>query len=234
MLGVVRDLWRYPVKSMGGEACESLLVEQRGAQGDRRFAIRDAKGKLGSGKTTRRFRRMDGLLEFRAAGSEHGADIAFPDGRTLRSDDAAVHEALSAALGEPVTLVQEAHVSHLDAAPIHIVTTAAFEWLRNRLPGVRIDARRFRPNLVIETGGEEIVELGWIGKRLCIGDEVVLDVAGRTERCAMVALAQGDLELDARVLHTLAMYTDVCFGVYAHVVASGSIRLNDAVVAIGE
>ncbi|HVY64560.1 MAG TPA: MOSC domain-containing protein [Gammaproteobacteria bacterium] len=232
MLGVVRELWRYPVKSMGGEACESLRVEQRGAQGDRRFAVRDAKGKLGSGKTTRRFRRMDGLLEFRASGSEHGADIAFPDGRTLRSDDAAVHEALSAVLAEPVTLVQEAQVSHLDAAPIHIVTTAALEWIGNSLPDVRIDARRFRPNLVIETDGTGVVELGWIGRRLRVGDEVVLEVAGRTERCAMVALPQGDLEMDPRVLHALALCTDVCFGVYAHVVATGSMRLHDAVSSV--
>ena len=60
-------LWRYPVKSMLGEECGYLDVDERGAKGDRLFAVRDADGKFGSGKTTRRFRKIDGLLGFRAA-----------------------------------------------------------------------------------------------------------------------------------------------------------------------
>ena len=48
-------LWRYPVKSLGGEACEALELEARGVAHDRVFAVRTASGKLGSGKSTRRF-----------------------------------------------------------------------------------------------------------------------------------------------------------------------------------
>ena len=56
MVGTVSRLWRYPVKSMLGEECRELAVEARGVAGDRLYALRDAEGKLGSGKNTRRFR----------------------------------------------------------------------------------------------------------------------------------------------------------------------------------
>ena len=59
LVGTVRELWRYPVKSMRGERCEHLEIDHRGAIGDRLYAVRDEAGKFGSGKTTRRFRRID-------------------------------------------------------------------------------------------------------------------------------------------------------------------------------
>ena len=58
----VRQLWRYPVKSLGGQRVEASLVNERGLVGDRLWAVRDEDGKLGSGKDSRRFRRMEGLL----------------------------------------------------------------------------------------------------------------------------------------------------------------------------
>ncbi|WP_223836253.1 MOSC N-terminal beta barrel domain-containing protein [Streptomyces venezuelae] len=61
-MGVIERLWRYPVKSTGGERLQRVEVDERGLAGDRLFAVRDADGRFGSGKNTRRFRRMDGLL----------------------------------------------------------------------------------------------------------------------------------------------------------------------------
>jgi uncharacterized protein len=57
VMGRISQFWRYPVKSMLGERRQSLTVEQRGVQGDRLYAVRDADGKFGSGKNTRRFRK---------------------------------------------------------------------------------------------------------------------------------------------------------------------------------
>src|SRR5690606_38054478 len=65
------------VKSVGGEARDALWLEGRGVRGDRAWAVRDAAGKLGSGKTTRRFRYLDGLLEFRSA-YPHAGDADVP------------------------------------------------------------------------------------------------------------------------------------------------------------
>ena len=62
----VLELWRYPVKSLLGGEVGTAELEYRGIRGDRRFAITDGEGKLGSGKTTRRFRLMRGLFDLRA------------------------------------------------------------------------------------------------------------------------------------------------------------------------
>jgi uncharacterized protein len=106
----VASLWRYPVKSMQGEALASTDVVPGGLVGDRAFALIDTTtGKVASAKHPRKWAR---LLECAAAFVEPPvagqplppARITLPDGSEARSDDAGVDEVLSAALGAPVTL----------------------------------------------------------------------------------------------------------------------------------
>ena len=229
-VGVVSKLWRYPVKSMLGEECRELELQARGFHGDRLFAVQDAQGKFGSGKTTRRFRLIDGLLGLRARHAGEWPEIAFPDGRQLRGDDPRLHDALSAALGTAVTLVREARVPHFDDAAVHLLTTAGLEWLRARLPESRIDERRFRPNIVVAAPGTGQPEQSWIGRTLRIGADATLRITSPTERCRMTTLAQGDLPDDLKVLRRLAEDSEAQFGVYAEVVKPGPIAAGDAVV----
>jgi len=222
----VAALWRYPVKSMLGERCEDLLVDARGAAGDRLYAVRDAEGKLGSGKNGRRFRRIEGLLGFSALQEGGQPRITFPDGRSLLASDPGVHAALSAVLRIPVTLALEQDVSHHDSAPLHLVTTRSLAGLAKALPGAGIDERRFRPNLVIEGEGEN----RWIGKTLRVGDEVRLEIVDWTERCVMITMAQTGLADQPRILRAVAQgEAEALFGVYAEVLTPGRIRLGDEV-----
>lgn len=233
MTARIIELWRYPVKSMLGERCKALRVEMRGAQGDRLFAIRDAQGKLGSGKHTRRFRKIDGLFGFHATLRDEIPQIRFPDGTELSGDAPSIHQALSDALALPVTLARGAEVPHFDSAPIHLVTTGSLAWLRAALSEAGIDARRFRPNLVVEVPGSEPIEQSWMGKRLRIG-EVELRVSDTTERCGMVAFAQSELPKAPRVLKHITRRADLKFGVYAQVVVPGVVRLHDPVTMENE
>lgn len=232
--GRIIRLWRYPVKSMLGEECAHLDVNERGVVGDRLFAVRDGDGKFGSGKTTHRFRKIDGLFGFNAAYDQSVPRIVFPNGRTILGKDSNVDAALSEALGQPVTLAQEEGISHLDAGPIHLLTMASLAWLRTLLPDVRIDDRRFRPNVVIDVPGEIQVERLWLGKMICIGDEVTLRVRDLTERCVMVNLSQADLLDDPRVLRSIGRDNGrdngAHFGVYAEVVVPGRIKRDDCVM----
>jgi hypothetical protein len=232
MLGTIVSLWRYPVKSMLGERCESVGVNARGVDGDRLFAIRDADGKFGSGKSTHRFRRIDGLFRFHAAYEGDVPAILFPNGRTMRGDDSDIHAMLSNALGQPVTLAREAAISHLDAGPVHLLTTASLAWLRVAAPAAATDERRFRPNLLIDVPGATQVERGWLGKVLSVGNEVRLRASASTERCAMVAFAQTDLPYDARILRRITQESDLRFGVYAEVLAPGRIKRGDSVTVV--
>lgn len=231
-VGRASELWRYPVKSMLGESCEMLDFNARGVKGDRRFAIRDSKGKFGSGKNTRRFRKIDGLFRFASFYQNSVPHIRLPTGEVLNGSETIVHEVLSQRLGQSVVLEEEAAVSHLDAGPVHIISSASLAWLQAALPLAQVDARRFRPNLVVALPGATPVEQQWIGKRLRIGQEVELAVSGVTERCGMVAFAQEELLEDPKILRYIAQASGVCFGVYAEVVVPGSIWRNDVVALI--
>ncbi len=40
-VGVVKEIWRFPVKSMQGDTIDSCTVTPTGVVGDRRWAMRD-------------------------------------------------------------------------------------------------------------------------------------------------------------------------------------------------
>jgi uncharacterized protein len=231
LVGRVAELWRYPVKSMAGERCQELAFDGRGADGDRCFAVYGADGKIGSGKTTRRFRRMEGLLHFAASLDGRTAVLAGPGGARLRAGDEATDAALSAALGEPVTVRREDHVSHFDAAPVHLLSTASLQWLAAGLGDASApDVRRFRPNIVVDApAAAGRPEEQWRGRSLLVGERVRIDIMERAERCVMTSMSQRTLREDPRVLRTIGELNDACFGVYASVGAPGRVRAGDAV-----
>lgn len=233
-VGRVAGLYRHPVKSMAGEALSALDLDERGVVADRGLAVRTEDGKFGSGKSTRRFTRLDGLLEWRARTRAGTVEVAAPGEGYRRFDDPSVAASLSSQLGRRVSLTPEADVSHLDAGPVHLVTTSALAWLRDLEGGAPVDVRRLRPNLLIDSGeghSGRPLEDDFVGARVAIG-RVELEVVGRTERCRMIGLAQGDLDEAPSLLPRLARATRGHFGVYARVVRTGSIRLGDAVHVI--
>lgn len=103
----VREIWRFPVKSMAGEQLSRARVSDRGLVGDRAFAVVDASdGKVASAKNPRKWGR---LLDCQAATSpDGGASITFPDGSKMLSSAPGIDEALSDLLGRRVRLEGEA------------------------------------------------------------------------------------------------------------------------------
>ena len=118
-----------------------------------------------------------------------------------------------------------------DCATVHLLTTVTLERLRELYPAGRFEVRRFRPNIVVETpnGVKDFVENAWIGYTLAIGDEVRLAITGPCPRCVMTTLPQGDLPADPGILRTAAKHNQVNVGVYASVLAGGTIRRGDAI-----
>jgi uncharacterized protein len=100
--GTIRELWRFPVKSMGGERLDAALVTGRGVVGDRAWAVREVdKAVISSGK------RLPALMMCAARYvGDPGGDVAItlPDGAEVRSDDPDVHRRLSDVVGRAVTL----------------------------------------------------------------------------------------------------------------------------------
>ncbi len=227
-VGRVGRLRRYPVKSLLGEELDRVHVERRGLSGDRLWSVRDPDGKLGSGKSSRRFRAMDGLLELSARYDGDTPVLELADGRTVRGDDPDVDVALSAHVGRGVTLGREAEVSHFDDGPVHLVTTSSLRALE-RAHGSPVDVRRLRPNVVVETAGDGFVEDDWVGRRVALGADVVLEITATMPRCVMVTLAQRDLPADRGLLQSVTGANDMSVGVVADVVRSGALAVGDEV-----
>jgi hypothetical protein len=109
-LGPVRELWRYPVKSMQGQRLAEAPLSERGVLGDRAFAVVDRRdGRVASAKHPRKWA---ALLSCRASFVEPPAprqplppvEIILPDGSTTRSDAPDVDATLSSFIGRDVTL----------------------------------------------------------------------------------------------------------------------------------
>ena len=118
-----------------------------------------------------------------------------------------------------------------DTAVVHLLTTATIDRLRGLYPPGRFEARRFRPNIVVSTGPDELgfAENDWIRYTAAIGGTVRLAITGPCPRCVMITLPQGDLPKDPGILRTAARHNAVSAGVYASVLTGGSIRRGDPV-----
>lgn len=120
--------------------------------------------------------------------------------------------------------------TYLDAHPLLIMTTSALADLARLLPDSAMDVRRFRPNVVVDTGaGPGHPEMAWIGQRFTIGT-ATLEIVNPCPRCVMVTHAiNDDLPTDRRVLRPIVKELDQNVGVYATVVTPGSMSVGDAV-----
>src|SRR5439155_9033163 len=96
-------------------------------------------------------------------------------------------------------------------------------------PKGRFEVGRFRPNIVIANDQSGFVENDWIDHTIAIGEQVRLRISGPCPRCVMTTLAQGDLPKDPGILRAAAENNEANVGVYADVVAGGTIRRGDSV-----
>jgi uncharacterized protein YcbX len=102
-LGTITELWRFPVKSMGGERVDRLDLDHDGIVGDRRYAVRDHEsGLIASAK---RPGRWGGLLGCRATTTvDGGVAVTLQNGTSFEAGDPALGVALSELTGRQVTL----------------------------------------------------------------------------------------------------------------------------------
>lgn len=105
-LGTVREIWRYPVKSMGGERLQHATLGPLGLPGDRGWALRDeAAGEIrGAKKLPALMRCTARYLAEPDGGAVPPAEIALPDGTQLRTDAPDAAARLSAYLGRTVSV----------------------------------------------------------------------------------------------------------------------------------
>ncbi len=144
---------------------------------------------------------------------------------------------------EPMALAAPAG-TFFDYAPLHILTTATLDRLRELYPAGRFEARRFRPNLVVAPSQHtrDFVENQWLGQVLTVGDQVRLTMIDPCPRCVVTTLAQHDLPHDPGILRTVSQHNAVASatfapgvvlpavaGIYASVLHEGRICRGDRI-----
>jgi uncharacterized protein len=229
---VVEQIWRYPIKSIGGQRIESTRAAADGVLGDRVWAVQDAAGKLGSGKDSRRFTRILGLLGLTARYEDLAQPpiVTDPDGTDYPVATGAADEFLRALAGKRVWVRRDTGIMHFDGVPFTLVGTATLDWLATQLPAVQVEARRLRPNLVVRTS-EPFEEEAWLGQPVQIGTaEAAFEVV--LPRCVMVGMAQPGLARSNAVLKRIAARTDNPLGmaIGGQVTRPGTITVGDPVL----
>jgi uncharacterized protein len=225
---VVEQIWRYPIKSMGGERLDASFADDHGLRGDRLWAVQDDKGKLGSGKNSNRFTRIAGLLELTARYDDAVAPpvVVAADGSEHLVATGAADAYLEALTGRSVHVRRDTGVSHFDEVPFSMIGTATLDWLAGRVD-VTVDARRLRPNIVVRTQ-EPFAEEDWVKRRVRLGSvEAIFDRVFM--RCVMVGMAQPGLAESAEVLKRIADRGEMCMAIGGHVSQPGTVRVGDEI-----
>ena len=228
-LGRVVGLWRYPVKSMAGEALDTADVAWNGIAGDRRWAfVRDEAVHGGFPWLTLRQRPI--LAHYRP----YFTDPERPDQSPtmVRSPDGTVRDVTDPSLAQelysPGARVMRQDRGAFDAFPISIITTQTVERL-GEMVGATLDPQRFRPNILVDaTNGEPFAEDGWVGRVLRLGGTRVR-VDKRDGRCVVITIDPTTTERDPSILRAVAQHRGGCLGVYGSVVEPGRVGVGDTV-----
>lgn len=234
-LGRVRELVRYPVKSMAGTAAESAFLGWHGLDGDRRFAFR----RLGdqSGFPWLTASRLAELLLYHPLGLDESTGeplpthVRTPAGKEVELRSAELQSEIAERFGSDVALMKLKH-GIFDEAAVSVISLATLDGI-GREAGVDLDRRRFRANIVLETGTHEpFFEDGWVGGTLVFGEKEprpAVSVTARDVRCVMVNLDPDTGAQDARVLRTVVRLNQNNAGVYGTVVQTGTIFVGQTV-----
>ncbi|HEY5093703.1 MAG TPA: MOSC domain-containing protein [Candidatus Eremiobacteraceae bacterium] len=220
----VTQLWRYPVKSMRGELLLSTRFERGGIPFDRRYALLDEtpqSAHRGKATTATQFPAM---LGYGARVTDDSVVVRLPDGAVTGITEAAVAERLSQDTGLRLALIDAPDGTNHDEADVLVINEAsvrqlALEW------GQPVDARRFRPNVVVG-GGSAFEEEAWVGRKLRVGS-TVLDVASSCVRCSITNVDPETLASDPSFLKMIAQLHRACFGVYCAVSEPGYAGVGD-------
>jgi uncharacterized protein YcbX len=206
----IAELWRYPVKSMGGEPLERADLGEDGIAGDRAVAVFDADGNLLTART------RPGLLAHRAAIGPDGEPLV--DGRPWR--DPAVARDVEAAAGPGAHLRRVSGPERFDVLPLLVATDGA-------IASLGYDRRRFRPNLLVG-GVPGLEERTWEGRVLRAGPCLVAarELRGR---CVMTTFDPDTQAQDLNVLRRIVREMDGTLALDCSVVRGGTLRVGDPV-----
>ena len=234
-VGVVKELYRFPVKSMRGEVLQEAHGYWHGLDGDRRYAFVRSDNRSGFPWLTGR--EVPQMLRYtpRYTQPDEVADspvaVETPDGRILSIHAPELNQELADAYGKPVNLVKIGRGA-FDSQVISVMSTATVAEL-STLIGTAVTPIRFRQNIIIEPFDDQpFVEERWLNSSLVFGREdegLRIRLNRRIPRCVMINIDPETSEKETAVLKTVAQLRENCAGVHSSTERPGMIRVGDVV-----
>lgn len=235
-IGHVEALFRYPVKSMGGERLEAAKLGWHGLDDDRRLAFRRIDNHSGMPWLTAS--KLPELLLFAPQRREGSAQedipthIRTPDGKELPVFGEDLAAGVGRLYGAPVQMMQLNH-GIFDEATISVIAMDTVREIE-RLAGRSLDVRRFRANVVVRLlRSGPFQEDEWLGSVLSFGegdDAPAIAVTMRDVRCSMVNLDPDSANSAPEVMKAIVHAHQTTAGVYGAVTRIGRLAVGQAVL----
>ena len=234
-LGHVEAIFRYPVKSMGGERLEAANLGWHGLDGDRRLAFRRIGD--GSGFPWLSATKLPDLLLFTPHRREVGAQgdlpthVRTPDGEEMSIFGEDLATEVGRRYGSPVQMMQLNH-GIFDEASISVI---ALDTVREigRLAGRSPDVRRFRPNVVVRLlRPAPFQEDAWLGGVLSFGEgdnAPAITVTMRDVRCSMVNFDPDSASPSPEMLSAVVRANQNNAGIYGTVTRIGRLAVGQPI-----
>ncbi|MBA3655828.1 MAG: MOSC domain-containing protein [Gemmatimonadaceae bacterium] len=233
-IGEVEALFRYPVKSMGGELLDVADLGWHGLDGDRRLAFRRAD--LRGGFPWLTATKLPELILFSPVRQGPAVDgnipthVRAPDGKELGVFSQELATEVGRRHGSPVEMM---HLDRgiFDEAPISVITSATVSEI-GRLAAQHTDVRRFRPNILISSlRSVPFEEDEWVRGVLSFGetDPAAIAITNRDERCSMVNFDPDSARSAPEVLKAIVRVRDNKAGVYGTVTRRGRLAVGQSI-----
>jgi uncharacterized protein YcbX len=231
-VGHVEAIFRYPVKSMGGERLDAAKLGWHGLDGDRRLAFRRMEDRGGFPWLTAG--RLPDLLLFAPCRRENDAEgelpthVRTPDGEEMPVFGEDLATEVGRRCGAPVQMMQLNH-GIFDEASISLIASDTVREI-GRLSGRSPDERRFRPNVVVRSlPSAPFQEDEWLGGVLSFGegdDAPAITVTMRDVRCSMVNLDPDSASPAPEVLKAVVRANENNAGIYGAVTRIGRLAVG--------
>ena len=206
----VAELWRYPVKSMGGEMLDCATLDNLGIAGDRVVHVEDAHGYLITARTHPQL--LGHHAKLGSSGQPAVDGLPWTDPRVLQQ--------VVEIVGQGARLAYDDSAARFDVLPLLVATDGAISAFGR-------GGRRLRPNIVVG-GVAGLAERTWPGRRLRIGD-VLIGIESLRGRCVMTTFDPDTLEQDRQVLRGIVQRFGGKLALNCYVIQGGEIRVGDSV-----
>jgi MOSC domain-containing protein len=234
VVGMVRAIYRYPVKSMRGESLSESSVEWQGISGDRGYAFVQSENRSTfpylTGREVPDLLLYTPILTDPSRPINSSVMVTTPEGAMYPIGSEELHASIALRYARPFHLLRLGRRATHDAAPLSVITTSTITALGNTL-GMILDPRRFRPTILIETpDGDPDPEQRWVGKTLSFGDDEMRMIVTEPDiRCKMITLDPETAIAEPRILEEVVRSRDSQAGVYGLPQRRGMLRVGQPV-----